>query len=228
MAAKTTGERTTTYGVVWREGAHQLARGKLELFPGALRLDGMIGSEPIVLELPYDGLSKVRIGRSPDDRIDGRPSLVLEPLTGDTLSIASVAQAGVLTEIADRLAGLQLDAEKPHRLAVVLPLRAGSRAAVRELIAAGPPFDPDELGLDHHQVFLTASEAVFIFEWTLRSSGLDALLNDSALWYRAGWGEHSAGLPKIAEDVFSWTRNGNRIDSSLLPPGLRNGDNLDT
>jgi hypothetical protein len=99
----------TSYGVVWRDGEHPLARGKLELLPRAVRLDGMTGSVPTMREIPYDDLSEIRIGRSPGERIDGRPSLVLEPRTGDTLSIASVAQAGILAEIADRLTALQLD-----------------------------------------------------------------------------------------------------------------------
>jgi hypothetical protein len=91
----------TSYGVVWREGDHPLARGKLELLPRAVRLDGMAGSVPTTREIAYDYLTEIRIGRSPEERIDGRPSLVLEPRTGDTLSIASVAQAGVLAEIAE-------------------------------------------------------------------------------------------------------------------------------
>ena len=47
----------------------------------------------------------------PTERIDGRPSLMLEPRTGDTLAIASVAQSGVIAEIAERLAALQLGDE---------------------------------------------------------------------------------------------------------------------
>jgi hypothetical protein len=97
----------TSYGVVWKEGGAPLARGKLELLPRALRLDGVSGTETTTREIPYDSLSEIRIGRSPGDRIDGRPSLMLEPRVGDTLSIASVAQAGVLAEIAERLAALQ-------------------------------------------------------------------------------------------------------------------------
>ena len=99
---------------------------------------------------------------------------------------------------------------------------------MRALLAAGPPFDPEALGLDRHQVFLTASEAIFVFESTLGAGALEALLRDPTLWQQAtAWHEHLAGPPKIAEDVFSWARNGNHIDTALLPPGLRNGDTLD-
>jgi hypothetical protein len=99
----------TSYGVVWREGEQPLARGKLELLPCALRLDGMTGSEPTTREISYCDLSQIRIGRTPEERIDGRPSLLLAPRTGVSLSIASVAQAGALAEIAERLAALSAD-----------------------------------------------------------------------------------------------------------------------
>jgi hypothetical protein len=104
----------TTYGVVWRDGVKPLARGKLELLTRTLRLDGMSGSDQRTRELTYDSLSAIRIGRSPDERIDGRPSLVLTTRTGSTLSIASVAQSGAITEIAERLALLRPLARPNH------------------------------------------------------------------------------------------------------------------
>ena len=109
----------TSYGVVWRDGEGPLARGKLELLPRAVRLEGLTGTEPTTREIAYDYLSEIRVGRSTEERIDGRPSLVLEPRSGETISIASVAQAGVVAELAERLAELQLGAEGPHRIAVV-------------------------------------------------------------------------------------------------------------
>jgi len=215
----------TSYGVVWREGEHPLARGKLELLPRTLRLDGMIGSEPTTREIAYDYLSEIRIGRSSEERIDGRPSLVVAPRSGDTFSIASVAQAGVLAEIAERLTALQLGIEGRRRLAVVLPIREESRDAVRELLAAGPPFEPDALGLDRHQVYLTATDAIFIFESRLGADVLEPLLRDTELWQSAAaWHDHLAGPPRIAEDVFSWTRRDIALDRSVLPPGLHDAD----
>lgn len=218
----------TSYGVVWREGAKPLARGKLELLPRAVRLDGMMGSEPTTREIAYDYLSEIRVGRTPDERIDGRPCLVLSPLTGDRLTIASVAQSGVVGELAERLSALQLGTEGRRRLAVVLPLRPDAADEVRALLDAGPPFDPEPLGLDRHQVYLTATEAVFIFESDLGASALEPLLGEAHLWESAAaWHEHLAGPPRIAESVYSWTRPVPGIDRSLLPPGLRNGDTRD-
>jgi hypothetical protein len=217
----------TSYGVVWREGHKPLARGKLELLPRAIRLDGMSGSEPISREIAYDYLSEIRIGRLAHERIDGRPSLMLEPRTGDAVAIASVAQSGVIAEIAERLAALQLGAEGRRRMAVVLPLLEDAQDAVRELLANGPPFDPDALGLDRHEVFLTATEAVFVFESPLGANALEPLLQDPELWQSAAaWSTYLAGPPRIAEDAYSWSRSDFPVDDSLLPPGLRNGGSV--
>ena len=54
--------------------------------------------------------------------------------------------------------------ESPDVLAVVLPLVEGKRESVRALLAQGPPFDPEAVGLARHQVFLGDEEAVFVFE----------------------------------------------------------------
>lgn len=218
----------TSYGVVWREGALPLASGKLELLPRAVRLDGMAGSIPTTREIAYDLLSEIRIGRSAQDRIDGRLTLVLAPRSGEPVAIASVAQAGVISEIAERLAALQFGPAVRHRTAVVIPLREGSVEAVQSLLEAGPPFDPDRVGLDRHQVFLTPAEAIFVFESRLGEHALEPLLEQPELWERAAaWHDHVAGPPRIAEDVYSWTRPDPETDRSLLPPGLRNGNSFD-
>jgi hypothetical protein len=197
----------TSYGVVWREGEQPLARGKLELLPRAVRLEGISGDEQTTREIAYDSLSEIRVGRSSKERIDGRPSLLLEPRTGETVAIASVAQAGVVAELAERLAALQLGREGRRRLAVIVPLREEAHEEVRSLVAAGPPFDLEPLGIDRHQVFLTPSEAVFVFESELGARALEPLLEDPRLWQSAaGWHAFVAGPPRIAEDVFSWER----------------------
>ena len=44
-------------------------------------------------------------------------------------------------------------------LVVVLPLRPGARDRARDLLRHGPPFDPDEAGLERHQAFVSETEA---------------------------------------------------------------------
>jgi hypothetical protein len=210
-----------SYGVVWRRGAKDLATGKLELLPRALRLEGMSGSHPATCEIPYESLGVVRVGREPSDRIHGRPSLVIERRHGEPVAISSVSQEGVIGELAQRLAALR----PGRRTTVVLPLQPGSVPAVRELLAAGPPFDPDQLELARHEVFLTPDEAIFVFESRQGAGPLEQLLAEPNLWQgAAAWAPYIAGPPRIAEDAYSWADPSPAIDPSLLPPGLRNGN----
>jgi hypothetical protein len=196
-----------SYGVVWREDALPLATGKLELLPGALRFEGMADGRATTREIGYESLARVSVGRSPADRLDGRPSLVLERRSGHRVTIASVAQSGVIAEIAERLAGLQLGADARRRTAFILPFKKGAKEQAQVLLASGPPFDPAETALDRHEVFLTVNEAVFVFESKLGVAALEPLLADPALWTSAaGWGDLLAGPPRIADEVYSWER----------------------
>lgn len=95
----------STYAVVWREGTGPLARGRLELLRSRLELDGLAGSAHVTREIPYDELAQVRIGRSSADRLNGRPSLVIERVDGEPIVLGSVALQGVVAELAERLAG---------------------------------------------------------------------------------------------------------------------------
>jgi hypothetical protein len=94
----------TTYGVVWREGETSLARGKLELLPRSVRLDGLAGSKQIALEVSYADLDAVRTGRTASDRLNGQPTLVLERRDAEPVVIAAVTQAGVVAELTEHLA----------------------------------------------------------------------------------------------------------------------------
>ena len=96
-----------SYGVVWREGTGPLGRGKLQLHPRSLVLDGMDGSGPASREIAYDDLVLARVGRATTDRIDGRASLLLELRSGELLAIASVSEAGAIGELAERIAALR-------------------------------------------------------------------------------------------------------------------------
>jgi hypothetical protein len=96
----------STYGVVWREGAGPIGRGKLELHPFALQLDGLAGAGHSFREILFTELALVRVGRSAADRIAGRTTLILELNTGEPLAIASVSQPGVIGELAERIAAL--------------------------------------------------------------------------------------------------------------------------
>src|SRR5262249_42626071 len=96
----------TSYGVVWRGGGQPLARGKRELLPRAVRLDGVAGEACVTLEIPYEELDGVHTGRGPAERMNGHATLVLEPHGRKPVVVSAVAQTGVLAEITERLAKL--------------------------------------------------------------------------------------------------------------------------
>jgi len=90
---------------------------------------------------------------------------------------------------------------------VVVPLKAGVRDRVRELLETGPPFDPEAAGLDRHQVFLTDQEAVFLFEAPDQST-LDRLARSPRVrWAATAWREYLGGRMRRAEVAYSWARS---------------------
>jgi len=219
-------EMERSYGVVWKEGSRGPVPGKLELLPRVLRLDGLESTR----EIPYEEVAAIRVGRSASDRINGGPSVVVERNLGDPITIATVAQSSVIGEIAERLAALRLGAQTSRRVVVIVPLKPDAHASVSRLLKQGPPFDPGAIeALDRHDVFLTSDEAVFVFESHLGSEALAPLLSDPKLWEAvSAWGEHVAGPPRIAEEVFSWSRRESADDISFLPtPGPGDSDGGD-
>ncbi len=198
------------YGVVWREGTLPLATGMLELRPRDLRLEGVAGGLPAANTLPYEELVGVRVGRSDAERLDGRPTVILEQRSGPRLTLTTVAQPALLGEIVERLTALQIGGEAQRRTVVVLPIHEHAHAAVREILDAGPPFDPAQLpGLERHEVFLTLGEVVFLFDSSFGAHAIEPLLTDPELWKTAAaWHEHLAGPPRIADEVYAWRRVG--------------------
>ena len=219
-------EMERSYGVVWKEGSREAVPGKLELLPRLLRLEGLESTR----EVPYESVAAIRVGRAACDRINGGPSVVVERNLGDPITIATVAQPSVVGEIAERLAALRLGAQTSRRVVVIVPLKPNAHSSVSRLLKQGPPFDPRAIeALDRHEVYLTSDEAVFVFESHLGSDALWPMLSDPNLWEAvSAWGEHVAGPPRIAEEVFSWSWNESADDVSFLPtPGPGDSDGGD-
>jgi hypothetical protein len=92
-----------------------------------------------------------------------------------------------------------------ERLVVTLRLRKGTQERAAELIAAGPPFDPAELGLARHAVYLGNDLAIFAFEGEDVEERVRVLINDpvrSASF--AVWVPLLAGRPALAHEVYYW------------------------
>ncbi len=197
-----------TYAVVWREQGRPLASGELDLLPRGVVLRGLAAGEPAVRHLSYESLAAIRVGRRDAERIHGHPTVLVELHDGSSLAVATVAAPGALGELAERLAALVLGPGGETRAAIVIPIAEGSRDAVGRLLESGPPFDPKLMwGLERHEVFLTETEAVFVFE-TQPGPALEPLLTNPAIWRAArAWEEHLAGPPRLARSVYAWSRD---------------------
>jgi hypothetical protein len=111
-----------------------------------------------------------------------------------------------------------------NRAVVVLPLVEGMREQVAELLRDGPPFDPDEVGLERHQVFLAESEAIFLFEAD-DPEAATRLLSSPGLWPAAGaWADVLAGPPQLTDVAYSWTRPRRPFDHVSFEPTPGPGD----
>ena len=139
----------TSYAVKWHEPDGQDYVGRLELGPRVLHLVGDAGGARVDRQIGYDELEGLRIGHDAGERVDGRRTLVIERPQGAYHLTSTVFEGGILQELVDRLSELSLAA--PRRATIVVPLKEGALARVRELAAAGPPFDPNETQLTRHR-----------------------------------------------------------------------------
>jgi hypothetical protein len=94
-----------SYAVIWREAAGPLRAGKLILGPAELRLEsgaprGLLSART----LRYAGLSSVEMTRLPEERIHGRPTVLVKRAGKAPLAIATVESPGSLHEVVERLA----------------------------------------------------------------------------------------------------------------------------
>lgn len=92
-----------------------------------------------------------------------------------------------------------------NRVAITVKLKEGSEARARDLVAAGPPFDPSRAGLTQHGVFVGHDVAVFVFEGEDVVQKLSLLLNDrlnSASF--SPWAPLLAEQPRLAHEAYHW------------------------
>ena len=93
-----------SYAVTWREGDGPVRAGKLSFGPTGLRLEGGTARGRLSTQrMLYGGLSEVETARRPEERIRGRPTLLLRRSGRPPLAIASVDGVGCLREVAARL-----------------------------------------------------------------------------------------------------------------------------
>lgn len=93
------------------------------------------------------------------------------------------------------------------RVAVVVPLKYGAYYEAKQLIASGPPFDLEGSPLTAHDVFLSDTEVVFVFEGPDVSDAVTEIVADPSVWRAAGtWADLLAGRPRVADAWYHWSR----------------------
>jgi hypothetical protein len=110
-----------------------------------------------------------------------------------------------VAELSHELATLR---SHPHvsKVAVVLPLASGMRNVAYEVLAEGPPFDADALGLASHEVFLSDAEAIFVFGLADGPETLEKILADEEFWtVVSSWERIAGGRPRLATVAFDWS-----------------------
>jgi hypothetical protein len=215
-----------SYAVMWKEADGLPRSGKLELRLCGVSLEGANRDGPLAVLIPYGELLGLRMA-SPAERLAGRPTLVLDRRRG-TLRIASIDAPGIIHEITEQVETMR-NAISSQRLAVIVPVRKGKRDKAERLLAKGPPFDAEHVGLERHEVFLGERDAIFVFDATSDVS-LEKLLADAKLWTRAAaWHDVVAGPPRLVRASYAWEAIRERDDLFFAPtpgPGDSEGGNI--
>lgn len=212
------------YPVAFRIGLGARAAGALVIDQDSLQLVGQTADGPVELSVPYADLVEVRIGRGPEELLNGRPALLLARQEGPPVQV-ELFGIGLLHELTDLLIALATEhADNGEEVAVIVPLKKGRMAQAKELVAHGPPFDPAALGLTRHEVFLTADKAIFVFAGAHVRAKLERMTRNPTLW-RVGiaWRGCISGRPSLAaasearpgtddQPLYSWAANGGRSE----------------
>jgi CBS domain-containing protein len=96
------------------------------------------------------------------------------------------------------------------RVAITARFRPDRSKQVRTLLESGPPYDLEEAGIERHTVYLSAREAVFVFEGAEVEAEVEDLADDffhpevrAAL---SQWRTLLDEEPRIGRPVFVWER----------------------
>jgi hypothetical protein len=93
------------------------------------------------------------------------------------------------------------------RLMIVARLREDAHDEAEALLGAGPPFDPEQVGLERHSAYLTAGEIVFVFEGPEVEWVVNELIDDPKIAsFMSPWANLVEGTPRLAHERFHWSR----------------------
>lgn len=200
------------YAVIWNDDGALPRAGRLVVREDALELHGGRETDsPMVV--PASSISEARAAHPKGERINGCPTIVLERRHETEIRIGTLG-LGIVGEILGLVAALS-ERASDQRAVVILPLRKAGAVRARELIEAGPPFDPAAVGLTRHDVFIAEREAIFVLEGPRIGEIVEQLLTDVSVWRRAAaWRSCLDGRPRLAEHAYGWA-----LDPPTPPDG---------
>jgi len=102
------------------------------------------------------------------------------------------------------------------RLVIVARLLEDAHEEAEALLAAGPPFDPEQVGLERHSAYLTASEVVFVFEGAEVEWVVNDLIDDPRVAsFMSPWVNLVDATPRLAHERFHWSRADTKLGVGL-------------
>jgi hypothetical protein len=102
------------------------------------------------------------------------------------------------------------------RLLIVARLRDDAHDEAEVLLREGPPFDPEQAGLERHAAYLTAAEVVFVFEAPEVEWIVNDLVDDPRIAsFFAPWEKLVEGAPRLAHERFYWSRAEGKLGVGL-------------
>jgi hypothetical protein len=103
-----------------------------------------------------------------------------------------------------------------NRLMIVARLRDDAHDEAEVLLREGPPFEPEQVGLERHSAYLTASEVVFLFEATEVEWKVNELIDDPVIApFFAPWEKLIDGTPRLAHERYHWSRADEKLGVGL-------------
>ena len=102
------------------------------------------------------------------------------------------------------------------RLMIVARLRSDAHDEAEVLLREGPPFEPEQLGLERHAAYLTAGEVVFVFEGPEVEWVVNDLVDDARVAsFFAPWQKLVESTPRLAHERFYWSSEAEKLGVGL-------------
>lgn len=201
---------TNTHSVVWVLNDGDPITGTLEIAGADIRLAGHAqDGTGATCRIAAAEVVHVSESGAELDRVNGQRSVVVDERSGRRLLIAPQAVGGQLRELAALLENASgLAGRALTRVAVRVPIHPKQVGRVRALVAGGPPYDLDGVpGLDHHDVYVSDCDVLFVFEGADPGLAVERVMRDARAWGAfEDWDEHVAGAPSVVQPDYTWSR----------------------